>query len=133
MLLYIHDNRTLKELQDEFSLAFPYLRLEFFSKSHAAGVSSAEKNKLNVFMKLIAVRVSHRNGAVEIEDWHSVKSVEQMLQDDYMLPVQIFHFTSAGWIETTVTDEVTLKELNEQGQNAADQDHQILLNTRSLK
>lgn len=133
MLLYIHDNRTLKELQDDFSLAFPFLRLEFFSKSHAAGVCSAEKNKLNVFMKLIAVRASHRNGAVEIENWHTVKAVEQMLQRDYLLPAQIFHFTSAGWIETTVTDEVTLKELNEQGEKAAIQDHQIFLNTRSLK
>ena len=133
MLLYIHDNRTLKELQDDFNLAFPYLRLEFFSKPHGKGVASAEKNKLNNYMQLIAVRASHRNSAVEIQEWHSVKEVEQMLQNDYKLPVQIYHFTRAGWIETIVTDEATLKELNEQGKRAAGEMFHPPFNTQSFQ
>ena len=133
MLLYIHDNRTLKELQDDFNLAFPYLRMEFFSKPHAIGLASAEKNKLNNYMQLIDVRTSHRNSAVEIQEWHTVKAVEQMLQTDYKLPVQIYHFSQAGWIETTVTDEVTLKELNEQGKRAAAEAFHPPLNPRSCQ
>lgn len=133
MLLYIHDNRTLKELQDDFNLAFPYLRLEFFSKPHGPGEASSEKNKLNNYMQLIAVRASHRNGAVEIKEWHTIKAVEQMLQNDYKLPVQIYHFTHAGWIETIVTDEVTLKELNEQGKRAAGEMFHPPFNSQSFQ
>lgn len=119
MFLHVHDKRTLKELQDDFNLFYPYLRLEFFSRPHGSGAHSAEKHRLNSYMQVVAVRKSHRNGAVEINDWHTVKEVEQMLQQEYQLPVQIYHYTKAGWIETTVTDDVTLKELNEQGRREA--------------
>jgi uncharacterized protein YheU (UPF0270 family) len=133
MYLHIQDDRTLKELQDDFSQAFPYLKLEFFSRPHKKGEASLGKNKLNPFLQIVAIRSGHRNGAIEISEEQTIQEVEQSLQKEYELPVQIYHFTKAGWIVTDVADIATLKELNEQGKQAAHEIHNVAAQSKNLK
>jgi hypothetical protein len=133
MYLHIHNNRTLKELQDDFSSAFPYLRLEFFSKPHKRNAASSEKNKLNPFLQVVTIRNHHRNGAIEIKETQTAGEVEQQLQKEYELPVQIYHFTKAGWLLTDIADIATLQELNEQGKTAAHELHNVSAQSKNLK
>jgi hypothetical protein len=133
MFLHIHDNRTLKELQLDFSGYFPYLKLEFFSKPHRRGVASTEKNKRNPFLQIVSIRTHHRNGAVEIRENQTAYEVEQLLQKEYFLPAQIYHYTTAGWIVTDVADTATLKELNEQGRRSAHEENKVYAQTKQLK
>ena len=46
----------------------------------------------------------------------SVKDLEQNFRDVYGLSVQILRKSGKVWLGTTVTDNWTLKEQNEQGQ-----------------
>lgn len=133
MYLHIHNNRTLRELQEDFTTAFPYLRIEFYSKPHRRGGVSSEKNKLNPFLQIVAVRSHQRNGAIEVNELNSVETFEQLLQKEYGLPVQVFHFTKAGWIITDVTDKATLKELNEQGKVAAHEHYNVYAQSKNLR
>ncbi|HMO31433.1 MAG TPA: hypothetical protein PKE63_02700 [Lacibacter sp.] len=132
MYLHIHDTRTLKELQEDFNFSFPYLRLEFFSRMHRSGLRSSLKRRLNPFLQVATVRSKHRNGALEINGNQKVRDVEQSLQQDYHLPVQIYHFTKAGWLMTDVTDDATLDELNEQGRNTSHELHNVFAQARNL-
>lgn len=133
MYLHIHDNRTLRELQEDFISVFPYLRLEFFSKPHKPGFASPEKNKLNSFLQIVAVRNHHRNGALEVNEHNTAEELEQLLQHEYHLAAQVYHFTKAGWIVTDVTDKVTLKELNEQGKTAAHEYYNVFAQSKNLR
>ena len=133
MYLHIHDNRTLRELQEDFNFRFPYLRIEFYSKPHHRNAASPDTHKLNPFLQIVAVRGHHRNGAAEIHEGETVAGFEQMMQRDYSLPVQVFHFTKTGWILTDVTDKATLRELNEQGKEEAHEFYNVYAQVKNLQ
>lgn len=133
MFLHIQNTRTLKELQLDFSGMFPFLRLEFFSKSHRKGNASSEKHKLNPFLQIVTVRKHHRNGAIEIKEHFKVEEVEQLLQEEYDLPAQIYHYTCQGWVMTDAADKATLRELNEHGRRCFEEDHKVYAQCKLLK
>jgi len=43
MQIIINDHRKIFAIQEEFNTAFPYLKIEFFSKPHSPGGASARK------------------------------------------------------------------------------------------
>lgn len=133
MFLHIQNKRTLKELQLDFSGRFPFLRLEFFSKPHRKGMASAEKHQLNPFLQIVTVRTHHRNGAIEIKEHHKAEEVEQLLQEEYDLPAQIYHYTCNGWVMTDAADKATLRELNEHGRRCFEEDHKVYAQCKLLK
>jgi hypothetical protein len=132
MYLHIHDNRTLKELQDDFSSAFPYLRLEFLSKRKRAASVSSVKKLLNPFLQVVTIRHQHRNGAIEIGEHMKVKQVEQLLKKEYCLPAEILHYTKAGWLQADVAGDATLLELNEQGRSDFHVFHNVYAQAKNL-
>ena len=132
MYLHIHDNRTLKELQDDFSSEFPYLRLEFYTRRQRAGQHASSRSLLNPYLQVITIRSQHRNGAIEINELMTVKQVEQLLTKEYHLPAEILHYTKAGWLQTHVTDHATLKDLNEQGRSDFHQLHNVYAQAKNL-
>lgn len=132
MYLHIHDNRTLKELQDDFASVFPYLRLEFLSKRPRSTQRISGHNLLNPFLQVVTIRRQHRNGAIEIEEHMRAKTVEQLLKKEYGLPAEILHYTKAGWLQTDVADAATLQELNEQGRSEFHRLHNVYAQARNL-
>jgi hypothetical protein len=132
MYLHIHDSRTLKELQDDFSSVFPYLRLEFYTRRQRAGQHASSRSLLNPFLQVVTIRRQHRNGAIEIREQMKAKQVEQLLKREYSLPAEVLHYTKAGWLQTEVADEATLQELNEQGRADFHSVHNVFAHVRNL-
>ncbi|MBK7309918.1 MAG: hypothetical protein KBG47_02410 [Bacteroidia bacterium] len=116
MQVLINDNRKIFAIQEEFSKLFPYLKLEFFSKTHNVGGGSAKKQIKNNSKTLGECRTVHNKGKVTITPQMTVSDLEQNFGDVYGLGVQVFRKSGKVWLETTVTDGWTLDEQNSQGE-----------------
>lgn len=116
MKITINDHRKIFAIQEEFKTLFPYLKLEFFSKSHKSSGASA-KNLIKHHSKTLQeCRTIHNNGEIDITTQLTVSELEQRFRDVYGLSIKIFRKSGKVWLETTLTDNWTLAEQNRQGE-----------------
>jgi hypothetical protein len=116
MKITIDDTRKIFAIQEEFNTAFPYLKLEFFSKTHKAGSGTA-KTFINGNTKTLGeCRTLHNRGQINISKAMTVSDLEHQFKKVYGLGVQVFRQSGKIWLETTVTDAWTLEEQNNQGE-----------------
>ncbi|MBC7775115.1 MAG: hypothetical protein H7246_06715 [Phycisphaerae bacterium] len=111
MELYIAPDRTIAALQSEFSDAFPGLKIVFFSKPHGAFKGSAAKFLVQEKeMPLKQLSPTIKDGHILIEPQTPVWQLERFFEDEYGLHVQLFRKSGKTWLETSVTDDLTLEQ-----------------------
>jgi hypothetical protein len=117
MKIYISDKKKISSVQKEFNDAFPFLRLEFFSKPPHALNGSARQFLISESNKTIGIcRKVHTNKHINIVPTMSVNKLEQIFSETFGLFVQVFRQSGRVWLETTRTDDWTLAEQNKQGE-----------------
>lgn len=67
MNITINDHRKIFAIQEEFNNVFPYLKIEFFSKPHSLGGSSAKKHIKASSKTLGECRIIHNKGTITIQ------------------------------------------------------------------
>lgn len=112
----IDDNRKIFDIQEEFNHLFPYLKIEFFSRTHQPGCVSAKKFLKHGNKTLNECRSIHNRGSINITPNTTVNELEQTFGEKYGLGVQVFRKSGKVWLETTVTDSWSLEEQNKQGE-----------------
>ncbi len=116
MNIHIADDLSIRDIQKTFSERFPYLKLEFFSRPHQNGKGSEKKYMRSNDAMLRDFRLIHSDGSLTIEDDMRVSELEELFREHFGLYVQVFRRSGRLWLETTATDNWTLKVQNEQGQ-----------------
>jgi len=114
MNVIINDKQKIASVQQEFSKCFPYLKLEFYSRSHKPGKGSAH-GMITDRLTFGECRKTHVNGALTISPEMTVADLEQAFGTTYGLGVQVFRKSGKVWLQTTVTDNWTLEKQNDQG------------------
>ena len=109
--MLICDERTLMEVQKEFSEKYPFLRIRFF----AFNENPEEHKKLKSTRTIGEVRTVHNEGELSIHGSVKVKTLEMSLREDFGLNAQVFRLSGNLWLQTTSTDEWTLHEQNRKG------------------
>lgn len=120
MELVITDEKRISEVQKEFSERFPYLKIEFFSKSHADGEASPLSQLLPSDKTVGEARSRHNEGKLVITAHTSVGAMEARFRDVFGLSVQVFRKAGRTWLQTSITDHWTLAEQNEEGREASE-------------
>lgn len=115
MVLHISQSRTLKETQDEFNSAYSFLRIEFYRNSDPGFA----RRHLNNSMLLKAAGLKH-NGDIEISDLMTVGQLEDIFSQQFGLQVQVSRRSGTLWLETTMTDNWTLKQQNDHGRELSE-------------
>lgn len=115
MRLTISPKKTIKELQAEFHAQYPYLKLEFFRKSHQAGMPSPKADLIASNNIIGTLMNGFPPGEVSIEGSRTVASLEEEFRLKYGLNIQVFRKSQNLWIETSLTDHWTLERQNEEG------------------
>ena len=111
MVLHLSPDKTMGVLQSEFSEAFPGLKLAFFSKPHRAFKGSAAKFLLqNKDMLLRDLSPNMKTGYLLVEPNLTVWQLERLLEEEYALHAQVFRKSGRVWLETSVTDSLTLEQ-----------------------
>jgi hypothetical protein len=111
----ISDSKKISSLQEEFHEIFPFLKLEFFHHKHNSFQGSYKKDILNPNITLKQCRKKHSEGVLLIKEDMKVTEIENLFQDTFGLSAQVFRKSGKSWIETTVTDDWTLKRQNDEG------------------
>ncbi len=111
----IQPDTTLNELKHAFAQHFPYLKWEFFHRSHQHHEGSHKKDMIlgNPLLQKISTHLQQYR--IEFHDTTSVQDLEQLIWDAFGLSVQVFRKSGNLWLETTVTDQWSLAYQNEQG------------------
>jgi hypothetical protein len=120
MKISINDHRKIHAIQEEFNQAFPYLKIEFFSKPHGSGAPSSKKLMKSSSKTLGECRTVHNKGSITISPELTVDELEQRFMDVYGLSIQVFRKSGKVWLETSITDGWTLEKQNEQGKELSE-------------
>ena len=110
MILKINDSKTISELKMRFAECFPFLKLEVYYRSHKWKEGTRSQFLVSPDKKLGEVRRNHLQGDMDIKSWHKTGEVERDLQEKFGLNDQVFRRYKTGWIQSTKTDSLTLKE-----------------------
>ncbi len=116
----INDHRKIFAIQKDFQKLYPYLKIEFFAKPYKVGGSSSKKIMKHPSKTLGECRTIHSSGTVTITPQMTVAGLEQNFSDVYGLSIQIFRKSGKAWLETTVTDDWTLEQQNNQGKELSE-------------
>ena len=116
MIIEINPNKKLKDINSAFSKVYPFLKLEFFSKSHKWQESSSVLQLLQQDQTVSEVTHSLLcSGFIEIHYWQKTGVIEMMFLQQFNLSVQVYRQNGDKWIQASGTDELTLEEQNEEG------------------
>ena len=113
--LTIKDNLKLSDVKDEFSSIFPYLKIEFFKHKHAEYKSNAKSDMFSSDLTFKKARRKHNEGVIVVKENMSVFDLEKLFQDVFGIAAQVFRKSGRSWIETSVTDDWSLKRQNDEG------------------
>jgi hypothetical protein len=115
MTINITPDRIIKEVQKEFNEEFPFLRIEFFRKGHRYGRYFHREPVLSKELKVGAHRDLEKKNPFGITATMTVKELERKCEDELGLSIQVYRKSGNLWLETTMTDNWTLEQQNENG------------------
>ena len=113
--MLISDQKSIRQIQEEFSEKFPFLKLEFYSSAHDPNEGSSDQAQLDSELTIGEVRNIHFEGDYAIAGSSSVAELETTFSDKFGLNVQVFRKSGDIWLQTITTDSWTLDEQNERG------------------
>ena len=117
MEIIIDDNSKLCEIQEEFSMRFPYLKLEFFEFEPANKKFFLKENLITDKNKTIGqIRHVHLFGRVSINGHQKVSTLEKHFRENFGINIQVFRKSANTWLQTINTDSWTLTEQNRKGE-----------------
>lgn len=116
MELHIRKNELISDIQKEFSACFPYLRIDFFRFPHIEKKMSPKDEKLDRFTPVDHLVKWDDDKVIEISENMTVRQFESIMDQRCGLFVQVFRKSGRVWIETSSTDEWTLKRQNDEGE-----------------
>src|ERR1035437_4710193 len=116
MEIIITDNKSIKEIQEEFQNTFPYLKIGFFRHVQKNGGAPVKPQPIPDKMTVGMVRHLHTEGPLNIAGSRSVEEIEKDFQDKFGLAVEVFRKSGNMWIETTFTHHWSLLRQNFEGQ-----------------
>jgi hypothetical protein len=115
MILKIEPDKTIALIQQEFNTAFPFLKIEFLKNGKTLQRMYPTQQLVNKEATLAAARLTSVQGEILVADTMTVKELEQDFFDSFGLTVQVFRKSGRLWLETTMTDNWTLKQQNQHG------------------
>jgi hypothetical protein len=117
MLLQISGERLLRDVQKDFNRAYPFLKIEFFKNDDVRKAHYPVQKQLSPSLKITDARYKNVfDGEVEVMDNMSVSDLENKFMDLFGLSIQVFRRSGNLWLETSMTDNWSLKQQNENGE-----------------
>jgi glycerol-3-phosphate O-acyltransferase len=116
MQLTIHGERLISEVQRDFTNTYPYLKIEFFRNGSIQQHQCTAQQKLAQHFKLKdSWNYKKDKGTLHVRDSMTVQELENAFMDEFGLTAQVFRKSGNIWLETTITDNWTLKQQSDHG------------------
>jgi hypothetical protein len=113
MTIHVKRNGKVADVQEDFSKAYPFLKLEFYPPTKEKVAKRLQQRlKRSTPLRLAGV---HREGEIRIADGMTVGELENIFRERFGANVQVSRHSGSVWLETTMTDKWTLKQQNDHG------------------
>ena len=132
MIINITNRTTIKDVQKKFSVAYPFLKIEFFDKQHDEGERTKNGHLYDPVFKVLAIAKKPEAGWITVHPWQKTGFLEETFKDRFGLFPQVFRREGDRWIETAGTDVFTLEEQNNIGRRLVDQKRRFSWRERDL-
>src|SRR5690242_246829 len=107
MKIKISDKRKISVIQKEYGESYPYLRLQFLSRSNQQK-KGYDKQSLILGNKTNGdCRKVHNTSSITIMPEMKVSKLEQIFTDECGLYVQVFRTSGCVWLGTTMANDWT--------------------------
>ena len=113
MKIIITPEKLIKDIQDEFSSAFPFLRVEFFKKSTPKTRDMV--HKISNLLPLGNVDKVTGSKEVVVSPLMTVKDFENDFETQFGMGVHLYRKSGNSWLEITITDRWTMKQQDDRG------------------
>jgi len=117
MIIQINETTSLAAISGDFSNAFPFLKISFFKQPHNPGMASDPRQLLAEDKTIAAIDTTQKEGALEIHAWHTTAAVEKAFLEFFGLHVQVMRRRGHDWLQTTLSDKLSLAEQNALAEN----------------
>ena len=114
MLLYIHNDTTIVDVQHLFTGLFPFLKIEFYKIEGTPGrllEKTACISKKSLYDNLNSTPVDI---IIDIRPKRSVLQVEKDFRKYFNISIKVFRKCRDLWIETSLTDDWSLERQNKE-------------------
>ncbi len=118
MKFEMHPNETVQDIQQKFNKLFNYLKIEFYKTPHQESQASDKKEQ---YLHNTPIREIYKQDSpivFQIDPSMTTANFEQILNKDFGLHVQLMRLQRGTWLQTTQSDELTLKAQNDRGMAA---------------
>ena len=116
MTLSIRPSDHISDVQNAFAAAYPHLKLQFFSKAHGESKGSFAKFLIHDRNTLLGVlNPNLQAGEVNISSETVTWALEKFFEENFHLHVQVFRQSGSIWLETSVSDHLSLAEQEMKG------------------
>ncbi len=119
--ILVEPDKKINAIQDEFNNAFPYLKLEFYSRPSKS--NEPFKYLKNRSKSISEFKIMPGKKNFNITSDITAAEIHKNFMDIYGLGVQLFRKSGKAWLETTLTDSWTLAEQNRQGEELSKNYH----------
>lgn len=117
--LVININKSTTELKMEFNRLYPFLKIEFFREPCSKGTGFTKDKLILRDEKLGNLQRELKQGQFAFTDQTTVGDFEKSFFKKFGLCIQIFRKSGNMWLETSATDDWTLHQQNEEGEQLA--------------
>ena len=113
----IRADRPIGDVQHDFTQAYPFLKIDFYKINGKAKYTTAEK-----LDKLVSMRSCNilREGELVVSDVMTVLELERSFRENFGVYAQVSRKSGTLWLETTMTDNWTLKQQNDHGRELSE-------------
>lgn len=111
-MLIIRANK-LSQIQSDFNSMFPYLKLEFSRQKNKASAGGSKYLLVNDDYDLKPVRGT--DDEICVSEDMKVILLENLFFEKFGVTAQVLRKSGRSWLETSMTDDWTLKRQNDEG------------------
>jgi len=115
MVLQLNKNGSLKTFQQQFNEYYPFLKIEFFKK-----ISSGESLTASGFLARSGSESKINSSAdqsvnIDVNRKRKIAELEKDFDNLLGLSAHVFRKSGNVWVETSLTNEWSLEDQNEEG------------------
>jgi hypothetical protein len=115
MELHMKEKTTCRDIQDEFSLSYPFLKIDFFKniRDRLGWTIKAEK-----ILSEENFLPHYRLGSIHLVNINHEKTISELkkeMEEILLLRVMFLRKSGNVWIETSLTKDWTLEQQNREG------------------
>lgn len=123
MIINITNRTTVRDVQRKISIAYPFLRLEFYPPASRRAAKGHKQKCYEHHLKLLELAKHTEPGWVIVHGWHKCDYIKQVFEKRFGLHLQFFRREKENWIEISGTEIFTIEEQNQIGRRTVEKNH----------